>query len=187
GNTVDDAISIGLALARDGADFLSLSRGGKFEDAAQPKVGEAAYPYTGQSGYECMPTYVSDALGPLGRNLAATARIKRALVDAGLSTPVVAAGGLSTFELCESILLRGDADFIGSARQSLADPDWFEKLRAGRGDEIRRCNYTNYCEALDQRHKAVTCKLWDRLEVEEAGAPLDPTGHRRLVPPLWHR
>ena len=33
--------------ARAGMDFLSLSTGGKFEDAKQPKVGEAAYPYTG--------------------------------------------------------------------------------------------------------------------------------------------
>ena len=187
GNTADDAAVIGIALARAGADFLSLSRGGKFEDAAQPKVGEAAYPYTGRSGYECMPTYVSDAFGPFGRNLDATARVKRALVDAGLATPVVAAGGLSTFELAESILARGDADFIAAARQSLADPDWFEKMRLGRGDEIRRCNYTNYCEALDQRHKVVTCKLWDRLDVDVPGVALDPTGHRRLVPPLWHR
>ena len=187
GNSVEDAVEIGLALARDGADFLSLSRGGKFEDAAQPKEGEAAYPYTGRSGYECMPTYVSDERGPVGRNLPASARIKHALVAAGLTTPVVVAGGLSTFELAESILARGDADFIAAARQSLADPDWFEKMRLGRGDDIRRCNYTNYCEALDQRHKAVTCKLWDRLDVDTPGVALDPSGHRRLVPPLWHR
>ena len=54
-------------------DFLSLSRGGKFDDARQPKVGEAAYPYTGRSGYECMPSYYSDARGSL------TAAISRRL------------------------------------------------------------------------------------------------------------
>ena len=27
----------------------------KFDDAKQPGVGQAAYPYTGPSGYECMP------------------------------------------------------------------------------------------------------------------------------------
>ena len=32
------------ASPRAGVDFLSLSKGGKFEDAKQPKVGEAAYP-----------------------------------------------------------------------------------------------------------------------------------------------
>ena len=30
----------------------------------QPKVGWASYPYTGRSGYECMPTIYSDAKGP---------------------------------------------------------------------------------------------------------------------------
>ncbi len=57
-------------LAELGMDFISLSRGGKFEDAKQPKVGWAAYPYTGPSGYECMPSYYSDAQGPFGRLIA---------------------------------------------------------------------------------------------------------------------
>jgi len=187
GTGVEEAAKIGVALAQAGADFLSLSRGGKFDDAAQPKVGEAAYPYTGPSGYECMPTYISDARGPFGRNLPATAQIKRALVEANLATPVVAAGGIFAFDQAESLLAAGDADFVAAARQSLADPHWFEKLRLGRGAEIRRCNYTNYCEALDQRHKPVTCKRWDREALDEPGLRLDPTGRRRLTPPAWSR
>jgi 2,4-dienoyl-CoA reductase-like NADH-dependent reductase (Old Yellow Enzyme family) len=187
GSGVDDAVAIGLALARDGADFLSLSRGGKFDDAAQPKVGEAVYPYTGRSGYECMPSWISDAAGPWGRNLPATARIKHALVEAGLATPVVAAGGIHSFDQAEAILARGEADFVAAARQTLADPDWFEKVRLGRGDEIRRCTYTNYCEALDQRHKEVTCKLWDRLELAAPDVMLDESGRRRLLPPTWRK
>ncbi len=50
-------------------DFISLSRGGKFEDAKQPPVGWAAYPYTGPSGWECMPTTLADERGPFGRNV----------------------------------------------------------------------------------------------------------------------
>jgi 2,4-dienoyl-CoA reductase-like NADH-dependent reductase (Old Yellow Enzyme family) len=187
GSTVEDAVAIGVALARGGTDFLSLSRGGKFDDAAQPKIGEAAYPYTGPSGYECMPTFISDARGPFGRNFAATARVKHALVDAGLGTPVVVAGGIHAIEQAEAVLARGDADFVAAARQSLCDPDWFEKMRTGRGEQIRRCTYTNYCEALDQRHKAVTCKLWDRVALDEPGIKKDPTGRRRLTPPDWGR
>ena len=55
------------AFAEAGADYLSISKGGRFEDARQPKVGEAVYPYTGRSGYECMPTVISDERGPFGR------------------------------------------------------------------------------------------------------------------------
>ena len=40
GNRVDDAIYFGVEFARAGFDFLSLSKGGKFEDAQQPKVGQ---------------------------------------------------------------------------------------------------------------------------------------------------
>src|SRR6185436_14698444 len=36
GNTLADAQAIGVALARAGLDFLSVSRGGKFDDAKQP-------------------------------------------------------------------------------------------------------------------------------------------------------
>ena len=66
GNTVEDAAYFGVAFARARLDFLSLSRGGKFEDAKQPAVGAAAYPYTGPSGYECMPQFISDDRGPFG-------------------------------------------------------------------------------------------------------------------------
>ena len=83
------------------------------------------------------------------------------------------------------MLRRGAADIVGAARQSLADPDWFLKVKLGRGAEVRRCTYTNYCEALDQVHKQVTCKLWDRARLDEAGVSLSGDGRRRLLPPKW--
>ena len=172
GSRVEDAMFYAKEFAAAGFDFLSLSKGGKFEDAQQPKVGQAVYPYTGQSGYECMPTVLSDATGPFGRSVPLVAAIKKAVNESGFKTPVVATGGISTFEQAEEILRAGHADIVGMARQALADPDWFMKVKLGRGDEVRRCTYTNYCEALDQAHKPVTCKLWDK-------------GRRVLEPPPW--
>jgi 2,4-dienoyl-CoA reductase-like NADH-dependent reductase (Old Yellow Enzyme family) len=174
GSGVADAAWFGAELARAGVDYLSLSRGGKFEDAKQPRIGWARYPYTGPSGYECMPTVRSDARGPFGRNRDATRAVRDAVHAAGCSTPVVLSGGIATFEQAEELLQSGAADIVGAARQSLADPDWFRKLRLGRGDEVRRCVFTNYCEGLDQVHKPVTCKLWDHLN-----------GERRMVAPAW--
>lgn len=187
GSDVGDASFFAVAFARAGLDFLSLSTGGKFEDSAQPRVGEAAYPYTGPSGHACMPTAISDARGPFGRNVAQQAEVRAAVRAAGFSTPTVAAGGIGTFEQAEGILARGEADLIGVARQSLADPDWPEKLRRGRGAEIRRCLYSNYCEALDQRHKQVTCQLWDRRGLDDASVARSSDGKRRLTPPPWER
>jgi 2,4-dienoyl-CoA reductase-like NADH-dependent reductase (Old Yellow Enzyme family) len=191
GSDVADAADHAVAFARAGLHFLSISKGGKFDDAKQPNIGEAAYPYTGPSGHECMPTVRSDARGPFGRNVPIAAAIRAAVRAAGCDTPVVAAGGICDFGQAEGILARGDADYIAAARQSLADPDWWEKMRLGRGAEVRRCKFTNYCEGLDQKHKQVTCQLWDR-EFDAAGE--DPAsvkrssdGKRRLVAPKWQR
>src|SRR5690606_9751139 len=103
----------------------------------------------------------------------------------GFATPVVVTGGIHGFAQAEAVLRSGAADIVGAARQSLADPDWFEKIRCGRGSEVRVCEYTNYCEALDQRHRQVTCKLWDRLDLEEPGVARTTDGKRRLTPPAW--
>ncbi len=185
GSTVEDAAYFGVELATAGMDFLSLSRGGKFEDAKQPRVGWTAYPYTGPSGYECMPVVRSDVQGPFGRNVEPTARIHQAVRAAGLATPIVVIGGICSFTQAEEILRSGKADIVGAARQSLADPDWFLKARLGQGEAVRRCLFTNYCEGLDQMHKKVTCQLWDRLELDEAEIKLSADGRRRLIAPSW--
>ena len=185
GNTLVDSTFFAVEFARAGMDFLALSRGGKFEDAKQPQVGWAAYPYTGPSGYECMPTALSDERGPFGRNVEPAAAIRRAVREAGHQTPVVVVGGICSFEQAEGILARGEADVVGAARQSLADPDWYSKVRLGLGGEVRRCVYSNYCEGLDQKHKQVTCQLWERLDRDQPGVKLTADGRRRLVAPPW--
>ena len=185
GNRIDDAAYFGVEFAKAGMDYLSISKGGKFEDAEQPKVGQAVYPYTGQSGYECMPTTLSDERGPFGRSVPLVATIKHAVNVAGFKTPIVATGGITTFEQAEAIIQSGDADIAGLARQALADPDWFVKARTGHGDDIRRCTYTNYCEALDQAHRQVTCKLWDRKQLDEPEIQMAVDGRRRLLAPGW--
>jgi dimethylglycine catabolism A len=96
GNQLDETRAIGVAFATAGMDFVSTSRGGKFEDAARPAVNAAAYPYTGQSGYECMPQFISDARGPFGRNAAPTRAIRDAIRGAGFRTPVVCTAGRTT-------------------------------------------------------------------------------------------
>ncbi len=186
GSRIEDAVYFATELARAGMDYLSISKGGKFEDAKRPDVGWAVYPYTGQSGYECMPTVYSDERGPFGRNIPLAAAIKKTINAAGMETPIVTSGGIGSFEQAEAALERGEADIVAAARQTLADPDWFRKVLLGRGEEVRRCEFTNYCEALDQKHKQVTCKLWDRLQLDEPGLRIDTSGKRRLTAPRWN-
>ena len=157
GNTLEDTRPIGVALAKAGADYVSISRGGKFEDAKRPRIGETAYPYTGKSGEACMPNHKM----PAGANLHLAAGIRAALREAGLNTPVVGSGKINSFELAEAALREGHADLIGMARAHLCDPDWTRKVRDGHTPDLRQCDYKSVCELLyDQRHLKVVCKLW---------------------------
>jgi 2,4-dienoyl-CoA reductase-like NADH-dependent reductase (Old Yellow Enzyme family) len=173
GNTLADACAIGVALARAGLDFLSVSRGGKFEDALQPPVGEAAYPYTGPSGHACIPRSRHD---PPGVNVHLAAAIRADVRAAGFTTPVVASGKIVGFEQAEAILARGDADLVGMARALLADPDLPRKWRARAEAAVRTCVFCPFCEEEDQHHRLVTCTLW----------PKGPGGPRsRVTPEPW--
>ncbi len=173
GNTVDDACAIGVALARAGLDFLSISRGGKFDDAKQPPVGEAAYPYTGHSGHTCIPR---DKGTPFGVNVPLAAAIRKAVRGAGFTTPVVASGKIVAFGQAEAILRDGQADLVGMARALLADPDLPRKWRAGAEDAQRTCVFCPFCEEEDQHHRLVTCTLWPK----GSGGP-----RSRVTPAPW--
>ncbi len=173
GTTLDEACVIGVELARAGLDFLSVSRGGKFDDALQPPVGEAAYPYTGPSGQVCIPRRKGD---PPAVNAFLADAMRRAVRAAGGDVPVIVAGKIHTFEQAEGLLRAGRADLIGMARALLADPDLPRKWRAGCDTDVRACVFCPFCEHEDQHHRLVTCTLW----------PKGPGGHRaRLTPRAW--
>lgn len=165
GTEVDDAAWFGVQFAAAGLDFLSVSRGGRFEDARRPALGEAAYPYTGHSGLMCMPTYKY----PVAYNLHLPTEIRRAVRAAGHTTPVVGAGRINTYEVAEGALQRGDIDLVGMARGLLADPDWPKKVRAGSAASVRYCKYNNVCEALDRKHLPVRCQLWMKESMHPPG------------------
>ena len=94
-------------------------------------------------------------------------------------------GGVHNFEIAERWLEEGVCDIVGAARQSLADPDWTLKIAKGRGGEVRTCEFTNYCEGLDQKHKSVTCQLWDKQGLDQEGVAKSKDGKRRLTAPDW--
>lgn len=157
GYTTVDASLIAVRLARAGVDYISLSAGGKFEDA-RVIAGEPLYPYTGYSGDRCMP----GSHYPDGANLYIPKAVRAALRAAGLSTPVIAAGKIGTMALAEEILQTEQGDLIGMARALLADPDLPKKWRAGKEEQVVRCVYGNVCKSLDENFRRVDCTLWPK-------------------------
>jgi 2,4-dienoyl-CoA reductase-like NADH-dependent reductase (Old Yellow Enzyme family) len=61
------------------------------------------------------------------------------------SKPVLLVGRITTPDVAEGLLAAGDADAICLARQLFTDPEWANKAREGREDDIRRCVAANHC------------------------------------------
>ncbi len=174
GYALPDAQRIALRMAQLGVDYISLSIGGKFEDAIH-KPGQPLYPYTGYSGDRCMPGdwYPSLPHADLA------AEIKRYVNAKGYRTPVVSVGKISDPEEAEELLLESKADLIGMARQLLSDPDWVRKVEEGRPEKIIRCIYCNVCKQLDENFRLVSCFLWPK------GAIQAPQEDRAGIGPDW--
>ncbi|MBZ0229247.1 MAG: NADH:flavin oxidoreductase, partial [Bauldia sp.] len=124
GYNISESRLIALRLAQLGFDYLSISVGGKFEDAVH-KEGEVLYPYTGYSGDRCMP---GDWFPPaLHAHLGAD--IKSFVKNKGYDTPVIVAGKISDPDIAERLIAEGAVDMVAIARGLLADPDWVRKLK----------------------------------------------------------
>ncbi|HRA77204.1 MAG TPA: NADH:flavin oxidoreductase [Burkholderiaceae bacterium] len=165
GYTVEDAKLIGLRMAQLGADYLSLSVGGKFEDAVHTP-GHVLHGYSGYSGERCMP----GATYPDALHVPYAAEIKAFVASKGFDLPVIAAGKLSDPGTAEAVLAAGKVDMVAIARGLLADPDWVKKVRLGQLDRIVKCDYCNVCKQLDGSHMPVTCFLWPKGAMQ---APAD--------------
>jgi 2,4-dienoyl-CoA reductase-like NADH-dependent reductase (Old Yellow Enzyme family) len=165
GYTVVDSKPIAERLAELGVAYISLSAGGKFEDAVHTP-GQVLYPYNGYSGDRCMP---GDWL-PRGLHVSLAAEVKSHLLSKGHRVPVAVAGKLDAPQDAERLIAEGRADIVGIARGLLADPDWPIKVRNGELDRIVQCDYCNVCKALDGTHRTVICALWPQGSIQ---APKD--------------
>src|SRR5689334_9690293 len=112
----DDCAEIAARLAQEGlVDFLDVS--------------------VGTSGVGMVrPMYAPHLLG-----VRATAIVKRAVPD----VPVFAVHRILTPAEAEGILEDGAADAVTIVRALIADPEWPEKARSDRTDEIRACTGCN--------------------------------------------
>jgi 2-enoate reductase len=74
--------------------------------------------------------------------------------------PVIAVGKLGDPEIAESVLRNRNADFVALGRQLLADPEWPNKVRTGRLQDVRPCILDNEgCHRRLRDHKCVSCTV----------------------------
>ena len=117
GVSMDEVLQQAAIFEQAGVDAISISSGLEF--------------WTSLS----IPCYAY-AEGPM---VPQSQQIRRAV-----KVPVISAGKIGP-ELAEQLVGEGSMDFIGMGRPFLADPEFANKLREGRLDDICWCVYCNNC------------------------------------------
>ncbi|MCZ7526778.1 MAG: FAD-dependent oxidoreductase [Acidimicrobiia bacterium] len=87
------------------------------------------------------PTYVAPSYAPPALGAAHAKEIRRIVAP----IPVLYAGRVFDPLLAEQLLAEGACDLVGMTRASIADPEFPNKAREGRFDEIRACIGCNRC------------------------------------------
>lgn len=153
GNSIEENIEFCKAAKLAGVDVVNVSRGN----------------FTGIGNvYEVPPVNIAP-----GFNVDNAARIRR---ETGLVT--MAVGRINRPELAESVLEEGKADLVAMSRAHMADPEFCNKARTGRTDEIRYCIGCNQgCSDASHAGERHTCLrnpflgLESAMRVEKAETP----------------
>lgn len=124
----------GMEDSLDNAGWIAIAR-------AIAARGDLDYISVSQGTYVNRMKIYGASPTPNGFQLADTARIRAAVPG----MPVVAVGRITTPEMAEATLASGGADFIGMARQLIADPFWARKAMEERDADIRPCVGANWC------------------------------------------
>ncbi|MGI9658528.1 MAG: FAD-dependent oxidoreductase, partial [Gaiellaceae bacterium] len=76
------------------------------------------------------------------------------------SLPTIAVGGLVDPDQAEELVASGQADMVAMIRAQIADPEWANKAREGRTDEIVRCIRCNQgCVGRATRGLPISCAI----------------------------
>ncbi|MBQ4250059.1 MAG: FAD-dependent oxidoreductase [Clostridia bacterium] len=128
--------------------------------------------------YESSYTIVEDYVFEQGWKRQYAAAIKKAV-----KMPVIACCNIKRPEVAEELLETGVCDYVALGRQQLAEPEWGNKSKAGREDDIRPCIGCLYCFKEIGMMRTIKCTVNPRLgrEVEFARFEKDGDGRKVVV------
>ncbi len=107
--------------------------------------------------------------------------IRRILGD-DLKIPLGLNGKVHTPQLAEELIAEGTADFITIGRQALADPNYVNKIKEGREEDIRPCQHCQTCIDGNRRSalsKVITVDNSSSLDIKCKVNPLFYFGEAR--------
>ena len=76
-----------------------------------------------------------------------------------IKTPVITIGAITTPELAEEIIADGKADFVAFARAMMADPEFPNKAKKGKAEDIIPCIRCLTCLTGLQMHDSYNCAV----------------------------
>lgn len=156
GIEIEEAIEAAKKFVEAGVDCLDISQGSyDIEDIQVP------------------PYYY-----PTKYNAYNAAEFKKAI-----NVPVLCAGRLITPEICEEVLEDGQADLVGLGRVQLCDPDFVNKVKEDRVDEIMHCMGCNQgCvqHIFDETMDGVSC-VFHPESGHELGYTVEPTKEPKKI------
>lgn len=127
GITPEDAVEQ-LLILEELVDMAHMSAGNRLSAATRPEQSNSHF-------------------FAQGHNITATALAKQR----GVKIPVGVVGGLNRPELIEQFLEEGKADYVLMARQAHVEPQWVNKLKENRREDIRPCLRCLYCTDIGRR------------------------------------
>jgi 2-enoate reductase len=154
GRNVEEGLEIARRLEAAGVDALTINAGCyETYNRAQPPTTQ-----------------------PRGCNVDLAAMAKKVV-----SIPVIVSGKLGYPDLAEQVLQEGKADFIALARYLLADPDWPNKVKNGRTEDIIPClGCHEGCIARVRKYQHISCAVNPATGVEKTLA-INPSAKKKSV------
>lgn len=154
GISLDDATTVSQWLEEDGVDCISVSAG----------------------NWRSLHVTLAPMWVPRGSMVRLARRIR-----AHVSVPVIAVGRLNDPEDARRVLTAGHADLVAIGRGLIADPDWPDKVAAGRDDQIRPCIACNACVDLVGPGGEIRCAVNPAVGRDHAWDPRPAPAPRRVT------
>ena len=98
-----------------------------------------------------------------------------------LSIPLITSNRINMPETAEKVLAEGDADMISMARPFLADPEWVNKAKAEKSDEINTCIACNQACLDHAFQKKVASCLVNPRACHETELNYNPTSTKKKI------
>jgi 2,4-dienoyl-CoA reductase (NADPH2) len=150
GLTVEETQGLAKIFDKAGFDYISVRVFGYMDFYDLHLPDSVFYPEPPKP----MPKPLDVSHGGTGISVPVAAAIKKVV-----SIPVLTVGKLDA-KLGEKILEKGRADFIGLARSLIADPEYPNKVAAGKMEDILPCTYCLSCFGTRvDRGEDLTCRI----------------------------